>query len=336
MIKLKDILFEDEMRDKYRLVVIFHYDPEYPDDLDVKKRWEPEVEKISSEYYMVEMDGAYIIKKDGAITIHNADDKDGFAIDPENTLVLVKEVADATKKMSWLDEIISLERSGIFCVNPSNCKRICADKYLSMLYFADNGLRQPKTVLVGNDKTVLNDFERLETQYPIIMKTSSGTQGVGVLFIESERSLMATTQLVFKLDKKVDLLLQEYIKTSYDVRVHVLHGEILGAMKREVIPGDFRSNYSQGSETLPFDLTKLEADECIKAAKVVDGIWVGVDFIPSEDRENEPPFMLEVNSNPGTSGIEKTLKKNIVSEVLESFEDRSIWLKPEPFKSIYD
>tara|TARA_Y100000310_G_scaffold216417_1_gene217442 strand:+ start:189 stop:1199 length:1011 start_codon:yes stop_codon:yes gene_type:complete len=336
VIKLKDLLYEQLDEDKYRLVIIFHYDPEYPDDLDVAKRWEPEAKKVSSEHYMVEMDGAYINKNDNAITIHNAGDKDGFVIEPENTLVLVKEVADATKKMSWLDEIISLERSGIFCVNPSQCKRICADKYLSMLYFADNGLRQPKTILVGNEKTVLDDFERLETQYPIIMKTSSGTQGVGVLFVESERSLLAITQLVFKLDKKVDLLLQEYIKTSYDVRVHVLHGEVLGAMKREVIPGDFRSNYSQGSETLPFDLTKLEEEDCIKAAKAVDGIWVGVDFIPSEDRENESPFMLEVNSNPGTSGIEKTLNKNIALDVLESFKDRSNWLKPEPFKSIYD
>ena len=336
MIKLKDMLFEESNKDKYRLVIVYHYDPEDLSDLDVPKRWGPEAKKVTSEHYLVEMDGAYVDKSDGKVTIHNAKDKKGFVIDPENTLVLVKEVADATKKMSWLDEIISLERSGIFCVNPSNCKRVCNDKYLSMLYFADNNLRQPKTILVGNQETVLDDFKRLDTKYPIILKTSSGTQGVGVMLIESEMSLLATVQLVLKLDKKVDLLLQEYIPTEYDVRVHVLHGEILGVMKRPVIKGDFRSNYSQGSKPLPHKLTKLEADECIKAAKAVDGIWVGVDFIPSDDRENEPPFMLEVNSNPGTSGIEKTLKRNIALDVLESFKDKSKWFKPKPFKSIYD
>ena len=115
-----------------------------------------------------------------------------------------------------------------------------------------------------------------------------------------------------------------------------MHGEILGTMKRLVIPGDFRSNYSQGAEALSHKLTKLEEEECIKAAKAVDGIWVGVDFIPSADRENEQPFMLEANSNPGTSGIEDTLNRNIVLEVLESFKDRSKWLKPEPLKSIYN
>ena len=158
MIKLKDILTEQSKEDKYRLVIVYHYDPEDLSDLDVPKRWGPEAKKVTSEHYLVEMDGAYVDKSDGKVTIHNAKDKKGFVIDPENTLVLVKEVADATKKMSWLDEIISLERSGIFCVNPSNCKRVCNDKYLSMLYFADNDLRQPKTILVGNQETVLDDF----------------------------------------------------------------------------------------------------------------------------------------------------------------------------------
>ena len=341
MIKLKDILFEElnfeeDKKDEYRLVVIYHYDPKDLSDTDVRARWEKEAKEVTSEYYMVEMDGSYVIKEDNKITIHNAKDKKGFVINPDNTIVLVKSQVDSDKKLSWLDGIISLERSGVFCVNPSNCKRICNDKYLSMLYFADNNLRQPKTVLVGNQDTAIDDFKRLKSNFPIILKTSAGTQGIGVVLIESEKSLLATIQLVFKLDEQVDILLQEYIKTSYDVRVHVLHGEILGVMKREIIPGDFRSNYSQGAEASPHKLTKLEAVECIKAAKSVDGIWVGVDFIPSGDRENKKPYMLEANSNPGTAGIEKVLDRNIALEVLESFKDRSKWLKPKPFKSIYD
>ena len=281
MIKLKDILFEElnfeeDKKDEYRLVVIYHYDPKDLSDTDVRARWEKEAKKITSEYYMVEMDGSYVIKEDNKITIHNAKDKKGFVINPDNTLVLVKSQVDSDKKLSWLDGIISLERSGVFCVNPSNCKRICNDKYLSMLYFADNNLRQPKTVLVGNQDTAIDDFKRLKSDFPIILKTSAGTQGIGVVLIES------------------------------------------------------------GAEASPHKLTKLEAVECIKAAKSVDGIWVGVDFIPSGDRVNKKPYMLEANSNPGTAGIEKVLDRNIALEVLESFKDRSKWLKPKPFKSIYD
>ena len=82
MIKLKVILLEELEDDAYRLVIIYHYDPDDLSDLDVPKRWEPEVKKVASEYYMVEMDGAYVNKEDGIVTIHNAKDKKGFVIDP--------------------------------------------------------------------------------------------------------------------------------------------------------------------------------------------------------------------------------------------------------------
>ena len=53
-------------------------------------------------------------------------------------------------------------------------------------------------------------------------------------------------QLIHKQDEDADLLVQEYIKTDYDVRVHILGGKFL---KHETTSNrsDFRSNVSQGS-----------------------------------------------------------------------------------------
>ena len=62
----------------------------------------------------------------------------------------------------------------------------------------------------------------------------------------------------------------------------------------------------------------------MKAAEIVDGILVGVDFIPAKNREKEQPYILEVNSMPGFGGIEK-LKKGLVKEILEHFKDRNNW-----------
>ena len=45
------------------------------------------------------------------------------------------------------------------------------------------------------------------------------------------------------------------INTDYDVRVHILGGKFLAAMKRPVIEGDFRSNVSQGSKPQNIKLT---------------------------------------------------------------------------------
>ena len=58
-------------------------------------------------------------------------------------------------------------------------------------------------------------------------------------------------------------MLQEQIKTDYDVRVIVVNGEVKGAMKRPIIEGDFRSNVSQGSEPEIHQLTEIEKQESI-------------------------------------------------------------------------
>ena len=53
----------------------------------------------------------------------------------------------------------------------------------------------------------------------------------------------------------------------------------------------------------------------------MNGLWVAVDFIPSKNREKEPPFMLEVNSSPGTEGIEEATGLNIAKAVIDHFQD---------------
>jgi hypothetical protein len=92
-----------------------------------------------------------------------------------------------------------------------------------------------------------------------------------------------------------------------DYRVHVLDGKIIASMTRGKVKGDFRSNVTQGGDVNEVKLTKLEVEQCLLAAKAVDGRWVAVDFIPSKDREKEPPFILEVNHSPGTKGIETAM-----------------------------
>ena len=59
------------------------------------------------------------------------------------------------------------------------------------------------------------------------------------------------------------------------------------------------------------------------AAKLVGGSWVGVDFIPGKTNK-DLPYILEVNSSPGTKGIEQPTKINVVKTLLESYKDKKI------------
>ena len=142
---------------------------------------------------------------------------------------------------------------------------------------------------------------------------------------ESERSLHATVQMIKLFSKHIDLIIQEFIETSFDVRVIVLNGEIVASMKRLVIPGEFRSNASLGAKTELIDLTEIEKKDSIKAAELVKGQLIGVDFLPAKDREKEQPYILEVNASPGFGAIERTTKGNLTQDIFKHFMDRKNW-----------
>ena len=100
--------------------------------------------------------------------------------------------------------------------------------------------------------------------------------------------------MIYKIDPFCDILLQEYIESDFDVRVVIVNREIIGAMKRNKITGDFRSNMSQGATGDEVELTDVEKDACLKSI-TVNGQWVGVDFIPAKNRDKDEPYILEVN-----------------------------------------
>ena len=143
--------------------------------------------------------------------------------------------------------------------------------------------------------------------------------------VESLRSLKALVQMTLLYNKYLPVIIQEFIKIDYDIRVVVCEGEVVGAMRRNVMSDDIRSNASMGATTEEIELTDLERTESIRIAEEFGGRLVGVDLLPSEDRENELPYCLEVNANPGLNGIEEISKDSPTKNILEKYKDRSIW-----------
>jgi len=277
--------------------------------------------------YSVKVNGAYLERDDkGIITIHNQDDEKGFEMDGD-TIVMVR--GAVTAKDSYLDLISQVERYGFPVVNSRECIEVCADKFRTYLRLQEIGMNQPRTVLIPNEdpETVDIAAQRLDNEFPMVLKTLQGAKGVGVLLVETERSLQSTVSLVYKIDPTCDILLQEYIDMDYDVRVMINNKRVIGAMKRKKIIDDFRSNISQGAEAEEIKLTDLEKETCLRAAKAVNGQWVGVDFIPAKNRETGDPYILEVNHSPGTQGISDALGEEVCKTIVEDYHDREIWRK---------
>ena len=299
------------------------------------------------EIYFVDFTGLHISKKNnkqyinsfpfddnGYVELPDPKDKerggyqDPIEIDPENTIIMPRGLGTAgmSNNQTWTDIIKDFELQEFLTIPSVENWTICSSKYLTDIYCRNAGLRTPNTIPITYSEDTERAFKELNTKFPIILKTSTGSQtGVGVVIIESMRSLNASVQMLKLYEKHMPILIQEFIKTDYDVRVVILDGKVLGSMKREVISdGDFRSNVSLGAESSAFELTEIEARDSIIAAKSVSGRLVGVDFIPAKNREKEQPYVLEVNAMPGFGGIEK-IKKGLTKEILEYFKNRDNW-----------
>jgi len=106
------------------------------------------------------------------------------------------------------------------------------------------------------------------------------------------------------------IMVQEYlseVKENGDVRILLLNGEILGAMRRKPKEGDFRTNVHAGARVFKHDITAEEKFICetIKPALIEAGLYfVGIDVIGNK--------LVEINCvSPG--GIPRINRLNGVS-----------------------
>jgi len=347
MEKFKSFITEAK-EEPYKIVCFYHTgdssrDVLKDDHLGMMDTMNKAAKSSGIKIHYVDYNGVFLSNKNGKVYVNYfpIDDKTGeyippdskggkvkyaepIEIDKENTLFLYRDLP--SDRRHWIDVLKTLEVHGHFLLNPFECYEICGSKYLTDVYLRQAGLRTPKTVRITHSEDSERAFKELKSDFPIILKLSQGTQtGVGVVKIDNMRTLNTTVQMMMMLDKKLPLLVQEFVELEYDIRVMVLHDEIIAVMKRNIIKGaDFRSNVSLGAEPEKMELTEIEKEVAIKASKSVGGILTGVDLIPSKDREKEPPYVLEVNSNPGLTGIEKT-NPGITTTVFKYFKNRDNW-----------
>ena len=336
--KFAEFLKEQDNEKPYRLLNLIHDTPDDPNKTG--DEMVAEAEKLGISTYQLKVNGGYFsVNEKGNLMAHNFSveelqpnqdssdkkiehDKKGWEINPENTICIIRV---ALGRGAMLSE--QLRMHNVKTINTSFCHMVCDDKWLNYVALYRAGLKQPKSFIISHEENLDTAIEKINGKYPMILKTTEGTKGVGVVYIDSRKTLLATVQLINKIDENINMIVQEYIKTPYDVRVMVLNGEVVAQLQRDVIKDDFRSNISQGQEPKKIKLTELAKSQCVKAAEAVKGTWVGVDFIPSKNREKEPPYFIEVNSSPGTKYINELNDINVHKMVVQTFKNRDNWRK---------
>ena len=192
------------------------------------------------------------------------------------------------------------------------------DKLRSLQILSSAGIGVPKTVFTNYSSDVLGVIAQVGG-VPLIIKLLECTQGLGVVLAETTNVAESVIEAFNGLQARV--IVQEYIKEANgaDIRVIVVDGQVVGAMKRQGKDGDFRSNLHRGGIAKSIELSEEEKNAAINAAKALNLGVAGVDMLQSD----RGTLVLEVNSSPGLEGIEKATGKNIAKSIIRYIE-RSI------------
>lgn len=208
-----------------------------------------------------------------------------------------------------------LESMNIFTANPSDAISRSRDKFRALQSLALAGIPLPTTGFAFNTDDVKSMIREVGS-VPLVIKLLEGTQGKGVVLVESRKSAESVMSAFRQLD--AHLLVQEFIKEANgcDFRAIVVGQKVIAAMERRATEGEFRSNVHQGGKTYKAELTEEEQNMVVKATAALGLRIAGVDFM----RSNHGPCILEVNSSPGLEGIEKTTGVDIASSMIEYIE----------------
>lgn len=207
------------------------------------------------------------------------------------------------------------EMMGVFSAAYSQAIVRSRDKLRSMQILSREGVGLPKTAF-AREQADIPEVIRIVGGPPVVIKVLEGTQGLGVVLAESNQAATSVIEAFFAL--KANILVQEFIKeaSGTDIRAFVVDGRVVGAMRRTGKEGEFRSNLHRGGHAEMIELSRLERDTALRAARCLGLSIAGVDMLPSD----RGPLILEVNSSPGLEGIEGATKVDIAGRIIQFIE----------------
>ena len=225
--------------------------------------------------------------------------------------VLLPRLSRTTAKYG--EEVIAhFEWGGIPVVNRSKAIASARHKFRSLRILAQHGLPIPPSLTVGSAAFLENTVAEIG-EYPFILKPFYGTHGRGVMLLDTPTSLTSTVDALCDLHH--DYVIQSFVKEAdgVDLRILVVGGEAIAAMKRSAPPGEFRANIHKGgvgeTVTLPEEYTRL----AIKATAALELEIAGVDLLET----NEGPVVLEVNPSPGFEELQLVTGIDIAAAIIK-------------------
>ena len=206
-----------------------------------------------------------------------------------------------------------LERLGVPMVNSSSSIESTKDKLYAHQIFAEQGIPTPKTLLVKHP--INANLVQKEIGFPAVVKIMAGSYGKGVYQVTSKSRFVDFIDFAHGINTDEAIIVQEYIDThpGEDLRVFVVGGKVLGAMKRSAKDGSFKANISRGGEGVAYELTPQIEKIALKVCKSLELEVAGVDLLFGKDGF----LVCEANSAPGFKGFEQATGIDVAKAIID-------------------
>jgi ribosomal protein S6--L-glutamate ligase len=208
--------------------------------------------------------------------------------------------------------LTQFEMLGFAVLNRAHAFHLARNKLLALQTLSAAGIRVPRTVM-SRDREDLDAMVDRVGGFPLVLKLTTGTQGVGVMIAESMGAMRAALDALWGLGQNI--LIQQYVREAAgrDVRVLVAGGEPVAACRRVAKKGEFRSNLHRGGKGEPVSPDGAISSVAIASARAIGLDIAGVDILESDDG----PMVMEVNASPGLRGIEAVTGVNVAGRIID-------------------
>ncbi len=215
-----------------------------------------------------------------------------------------------------MDALHRLEAKGVPVLNPPRAVEAAVDKYLALAMLQAGGLSVPETWVGESAAEAQEAFEALGGD--VVVKPLFGSEGRGLVRVSDPELALRTFRTLERLG--CVLYVQRFVKNpGFDIRVFVLGGRILGAIRRFATAGEWRTNVAVGGRPEACGLEPDVERLAIRSAKAVGAVMAGVDLLP--DLENGGWTVLEVNAVPGWKALANETRVDVAAAILAHLRD---------------
>jgi tetrahydromethanopterin:alpha-L-glutamate ligase len=199
----------------------------------------------------------------------------------------------------------ALRENGVLIWNDARAIERCVDKSMTSFLLARAGLPTPTTWAVESQAAAQMIVRREGALGPLVLKPLFGSQGRGLKLIRTADELPLPEEVagVYYLQRYVDTRGNDGFR---DFRLLVSRGRVIAAMARHA--AGWITNVKQGGRPLPIVPDKEMKELAVRATATVEAEFAGVDILHGADGR---PTVLEVNSMPAWSGLQKVTRANI-------------------------